>query len=393
MIIPTFKCAEFRKTLEKASKRIEGIDWTIGESYQKVFQHYMEDGENSGWINMTHDVCDVTLTLPDSNGWDLLATVVEGAMFVTDQSKKLELANGHGADYKICDACKHPQWKKSFIVKNQETGEELQVGSECARKFGIGLVSKIHGLAHELYENFFLCGCDDEERPHWRENFSDPHAVKSVETSLMVQAAKAYYDEHDGVWIKGKWIGEGLWAQYVPSESAADIRTLVESKKFAPNDDDEYYKSLCEYLNNEFVADDEEGFSYRIKCVGSNYYMSMGDSAVAFFAIKRFEQYKKERDAAALGIYLPQRNHYIRIIGKVVNSEKKDGYFGQYTEYEILNEFDGNHYIRAGVVNADENGHVEGYAFVDDVYNGVYRLARVTKNPKKGIALNNIINK
>lgn len=162
---------------------------------------------------------------------------------------------------------------------------------------------------------------------------------------------------------------------------------------FQPNDDDEYFKSLCEYLNNVYEADVDSGFAYNIKCVGSNYYMSMGDSAAAFFAIKRFEQYKKERDAAALGIYLPKRRDYIRIIGKVVNSEKKDGYFGEYTEYEILNEFDGNHYFRAGVVKPDENGHVEGYAFVEDTYNGVYRLSRVTKNPKRGVALNNIINK
>lgn len=381
LTIPAHLSQEFEKLVSKARKNIDGLKWTVGEERNQTFRHHF-DGEI---VKMTHRVCDVTLYLPEVNDWMLVATVVEGAMFVTDHKQQLIFKNGHGADYGICDVCKYRQWKKSFIVRNSKTGEELQVGAECAKKFGIGMINAIYNLTRELYESYSLGSCeyDGLEPVEWPAHISDPHAVKSVETSVIVQAAKKYYDENNGVWKKGGYVGR----TYYPSESAAEIRSTLDN--YTANAEDEYYKQLVTWLCDIFEADVYSEFEEKIKSVGTDYYMSAGDTAAAFFAIKKYEQWKKEQAAKEAGLYIPKRGDYIHIIGKIVNSEVKVGYYGDYTIYEIFNEIDGNTYKRAGAVKADSDKRVECYAFINDVYKGIYKLDRTTKNAKKGVVIAN----
>lgn len=384
MTIPAGMLENFNKMMTKAAKNINGMSWSNSEEYSRTYRHYF-DGKI---VKMSHRVVDVVFEIPEQNNWMLVATVIEGALFVTDQRHELKLINGHGVDYNICDACKHHQKKKSFIVRNTVTGEELQIGSECAKKFGIGLMNSIHKLTNELYASYMIPVYDGDEPVMWPAHISDPHAVKSVETSIMVQAAKKYYDDHNGVWKKGYYTGSGFTARYVPSESNADLRAMVDN--FTANKDDAYYKELCEYLNNTFEADEYSEFSQTIKSVGYNFYMSLGDTAAVFFAVKNYEIWKKEQYAKENKIYLPKRLDYIKIEGKIVNKIKKNGYFGEYYEYEILNNIDNIVYKRAGTVNPDENGNVSGFAIIDSVYNGNYILGRVTKNKKKNMNICNI---
>ena len=381
LTIPAHLTDDFLKLVGRASKNIAGLQWTVGETYKQTFRHYF-DGHIEKW---QHEVKDVTLEMPEANGWTLLATVVEGAMFVTDHKQKLELKNGHGADYQICDACKHRQWKKSYIVRNDSTGEELQVGAECAKKFGIGMVEAIYKLTKELYASYSLYSCeyDGLEPMEWPAHFSDPHAVRSIETSVIVQAAKQYYDEKDGVWKKGYYVGR----IYYPSESAAEIRCRLD--KFAADAENAYYKELCAWISNNFEADVYSEFDDKIKLIGTDYYMSAGDTAAAFFAIKKFENWKKEQAAKAAGLYIPKRGDYIHIVGKIVNKQEKVGTFGTYVEYEILNTLDGNTYKRSGVVKADSENNVDCFAFIKDTWKGNYTLDRTTLKAKKGIAIAN----
>lgn len=382
LMLPVGEVKSFEKIIKRAAKNIEGIEWTMGKPYNKTFIHLV-DGLRERW---SHTIVDVEIVMPTVNDWVLLATVVEGALFVTNPKEKIIFRDGHGVEYKKCDACGRPQWKKSFIVRNAKTDEELQVGSECAKKFGIGTVNAIYNLTRELYENYsfcFDCGDDFEDRM-WSARYHDPHAVKSIETSIVVQAAKKYYDNNKCVWKKGRYIGR----EYYPSESAAEIKGSLNN--FVADEDNEYYKSLCDWLNNVFEAGEYNEFEENMKNVGSNYYMSVGDVAAAFFAIKRFELYKKEKEAREKGIYLPKRNDYIHIVGKIVDKVKKEGYFGSYVEYTILNNLDGNTYKRAGVVKSDDENNVDCYAFIKDVYKGNYTLDRTTIKPKKGIAIDNV---
>ena len=378
--IPAYMSDSFKKLMSKASKNIDGLSYNMGEPYNKVYRH----ATNDGIIKMTHTVIDVEYCIPEQNDWKLLATVVEGALFVTDPSHELKFAYGHGVDYQMCDVCKHHQWRKSFIIQNVVTGEELQVGAECAKKFGIGMINAIYKLTRDLTASFMLpVYSDNNFIGEWPSHFSDPHAVESIETSKLVKACKKYYDDNNGIWKRGYYTGN----YYTPSESAAVIRNTVD--KFNADSHDAYYKSLCEYLNNVYEAGEYNEFSQSIKNIGCNFYSSKGDIAPAYFAIKSFENWKKEEDAKKNGQYIPHRNDYIYINGKVINKTMKSGCFGEYYEYEILNNIDNNVYKRAGSVKADDDNNVKGYAYIKDIYKGNYILDRITKNIKKGVKLNN----
>lgn len=383
LTIPAHSTDEFKKLVTRANKNITGLKWTLGEERNQTFRHLF-DGEI---VKMQHRVLDVTVELPEINDWTLLATVVDGAMFVTDHKQQLVLHNGHGADYQLCDACKHKQWKKSFIVRNSVTGEELQVGAECAKKFGIGMMNAIYNLTKELYASYSLYSCeyDGSEPIEWPAHFSDPHAVRSIETSVMVQAAKQYYDANEGKWKKGYYEGR----MYIPSESAAEIRNSLSN--FAVDADNAYYKELTAWLCDVFVADEWNEFDEKIKCVGTDYYMSAGDTAAAFFAIKKYEQYKKEQAAKAAGLYLPKAGDYIHIVGKIIGERTCSGYYGSYVEYEILNTLDGNTYKRSGAVKADSEKNVNCYAYIRDVWKGNNVLDRTTQHAKKGVAIANVL--
>ena len=383
LTIPAHLTDEFVKTVRKAEKNITGLRWEIGKVRKQTFRHYF-DGEI---VKMQHDVVDVTLDLPEQNNWQLVATVVEGAMFITDHKLKLELKNGHGADYQLCDVCKHRQWKKSYIVRNTVDGRELQVGAECAKKFGIGMVEAVYKLTKELYASYSLYSCeyDGLEPLEWPAHFSDPHAVRSIETSVAVQAAKKYYDEHNGKWIKSYYQG----TIYYPSESAAEIRNSLND--FAPDTENAYFKELAAYLRDVFEANGYSEFEDKIKSIGTDYYMSANDVASAFFAIKKYEQYKVEQAAKAAGKYLPKIGDYIHIVGKIVNERTCSGYYGEYVEYEIFNALDGLTYKRCGVVKSDGEKNVNCYAFIRDIWQGNNMLDRTTINAKKGVAIANVL--
>lgn len=284
-----------------------------------------------------------------------------------------------------------PTVEKSFIVRNINTNEELQIGSECAKKFGIGTVNAIYNLTKELYASYNFCDSeyDGLEPIGWPAHYSDYGAVKSVETNIMLQAARKYYVENNGVWKKG-YYERGL---YYASESAAIIRQTLSS--FSVKEDD-YINEVIEWVKNVFDPDEWNDFDCSIKSIGENYYMPAVDVAMAFFAIKKYEAYKKrekfnkeKEECRKRGIYLPEKGDYVHIVGKIVNKTKVDGYFGEFTEYEILNEIDGVLYKRAGVVRHDENNNVNVFAYIKDVWNGNYILDRTTIKPKKGIKIDN----
>ncbi len=384
--IPAHYKEQLEKFLQKCTKNIKGLKWSFGEERKQVFLHATNEGVIKEW----HRVIDVVIDIPDENNWYLVAHLVDGVLFVEDPREKLFLRNGHGKDYEICDVCKRPQWKASYIIRNRVTDEELQVGTECARKFGVNTLKYIANMTRELYKSYIISYGEEDPFGYigWPSHLNDPYAVRSIETLVLVQAAKKYYDDNNGVWKKGYRDSRGF---YYPSESAAEIKATLD--KFEPNEDDEYFKSLTSWLREHYSSNSDylSDFDLTMKAIGTDYYMSAGDTAAAFFAIKNFETWKKQQEAREKGLYLPKRLDYVKIHGKIVNKTRKEGYFGSYIEYEILNEIDNTIYKRSGVVPMNDDV-VEGFAYVDGVYkNGAdVVLQRITKHPKKGVAINNI---
>lgn len=385
--IPAHYQDEAFKHLMKCKRNIFQLDWSFGEPYYDDFIHATPEGLK----HMTHKVVRVSIDVPEENDWYLVATVKEGALFVVNHKEKLELRNGHGSNYHICDFCHHHQRKMSYIIRNRKTDEEKQVGSECARTFGINMLGAIYKLTHELYERYSLPFTEDpyEER-FWPQHISDPYATCSIETSVIVQAAKAYYDKNNGVWKKGYY--DDYTHRYYPSESAADIRSSLDS--FEPDAENAFYKELAAWLREQYPDTDNKDwseFDQSMAAIGTCYYMSVSETAAAFFAIKNYERWKRERDAREKGIYLPKRGDYIQIQGRVVDSIKRVGYYGSYYEYQIYNDLDKRIYKRAGAVPSDEDGNVKGYAYIEDVFGSNVTLQRITKHPKKGVEINNIL--
>lgn len=376
--IPAHLSKDFNKIMEKAAKKIDGLDWNVGTPYKATFRH----ATNEGIVKHQHNVVDVEFYIPREHDWQVVASIVDGALFVIDKSKKLVLQGEHGVDYHICDVCKHRQFKQSYIVRNTKTGEELQVGRECAKKFGIGTAQAIYSLTHELYADWSVrCSDPDEDCPMWNARVSDPYSCRSVEVSVLIQAAKKYYDDNGGKWKKSSYDRYS----YTPSESAIAIRESLND--FEPCEDDAYCKALRSWLQEHFEAYSD--FDKAIKDVGESYYMSAQEVGAAFFAIKKYEAWKVLEENKRQGKYVPRVNDYIYILGDVISKSTKEGYFGSYTEYEIKNEIDGLTYKRAGVLPRNKDGKVEGYAYIDNVWDNVYKLCRVTKSRKKNIEIAN----
>lgn len=137
--IPSESVDAFKKFADKTRKNVNGFAYSLGKPYEKLFRHpvIQENGMAGRCIKAFHEVCDLTINIPEQSGWRLLATYQDEAFTPADPTKELVFKNPqHGADYGKCDYCGH--WcKNAYVIENITTGKELQVGCECIKKFGI----------------------------------------------------------------------------------------------------------------------------------------------------------------------------------------------------------------------------------------------------------------
>ena len=137
--IPSDLVNSLKKFADKTKKNVEGFTYSVGKPYEKLFRHPVieENGMAGHCVKAFHEVCDLVINMPDESDWRLIATYMDGAFTPADPTKELIFNNlAHGADYGKCDLCGH--WcKNTYVVENVKTGEELQVGCECIKKFGI----------------------------------------------------------------------------------------------------------------------------------------------------------------------------------------------------------------------------------------------------------------
>lgn len=196
--IPSDSVASFKKFANKTKKNVEGFSYAIGEPYMKVFLHPVieEDGMRGRAVKAFHEVCDLTINMPEENNWKLVCTFKDGSFTPVDSSKELVFKiPAHGHDYDRCDVCGH--WcKNSYVIENIVTGDELQVGCECVKKFGIksfDYLSKFTSELHKLYDYSlsYSTGEDDDELKMWGGN---PNAIykNAFKKADLIMSAKAY---------------------------------------------------------------------------------------------------------------------------------------------------------------------------------------------------------
>lgn len=376
--IPSESVDAFKKFADKTRKNVKDFAYSLGKPYEKLFYHPVinEEGIGGQRIEVFHEVCDLTIDIPEQSGWRLLATYKDDAFTPADPTKELVFKNPqHGIDYGKCDHCGH--WcKNAYVIENITTGEELQVGCECIKKFGINdmyYISDFTKKLYELYDYRISYATDDEfgDIEEWggRKDSSYKNAI--LKTNL-IMAGKAQYDICP-VYKKGTKV------EHVRYRSATleGIDTILNSGKLKV--DEAYVKAVCEFgakiqPKTEFEED--------MLAVAKNFYCYQGQDVYAFFLVKAYE------DSLKPELNLP-KGCQVKVCGKVIQKRFEESYFGMMEINTILTD-KGVTCERYGKVPTNEDKRTSFYAIVKGVFNGKVSLGRATKNPKKGIEVKEI---
>lgn len=376
--IPSESVDSFKKFADKTQKNVKDFTYSLGKPYQKLFYHPVieEDGTAVHRTKVFHEVCDLTVNIPEQSGWKLLATYKDDAFTPVDPTKELVFKNPqHGAHYGKCDHCGH--WcKNAYVIENITTGEELQVGCECIKKFGIDDMYYISDFTRKLYEiyNYKLNYATDKEYGdllEWggRKDSSYKNAI--LKTNL-IMAAKSQY-EICPVYKKGTKVDNVRYR----SATLEGIDTILNSGNLKV--DETYVKAVCEFgakiqPKTEFEED--------MLTVAKNFYCYQGQEVYAFFLVKAYE------DSLKPELNLP-KGCQVKVCGKVIQKRFEESYFGMMEINTILTD-KGVTCERYGKVPTTEDKRTSFYALVKGVFKGKVSLDRATKNPKKGIEVINI---
>lgn len=376
--IPSESVDSFKKFADKTQKNVKDFTYSLGKPYQKLFYHPVieEDGTAGHRTKVFHEVCDLTVNIPEQSGWKLLATYKDDAFTPVDPTKELVFKNPqHGAHYGKCDHCGH--WcKNAYVIENITTGEELQVGCECIKKFGIDDMYYISDFTRKLYEiyNYKLNYATDKEYGdllEWggRKDSSYKNAI--LKTNL-IMAAKSQY-EICPVYKKGTKVENVRYR----SATLEGIDTILNRGNLKV--DETYVKAVCEFgakiqPKTEFEED--------MLTVAKNFYCYQGQEVYAFFLVKAYE------DSLKPELNLP-KGCQVKVCGKVIQKRFEESYYGMMEINTILTD-KGVTCERYGKVPTTEDKRTSFYALVKGVFNGKVSLDRATNNPKKGIEVINI---
>lgn len=372
--IPADNVESFKKFANKTKKNVEGFSFVIGKPYMKVFYHPVinENGMRGKCIKAFHEICDLTVNMPEENGWKLVCTFKDGAFTPVDTSKELIFKNpAHGQDYNKCDVCGH--WcKNSYVIENVTTGEELQVGCECVKKFGIksfDYLSKFTDELYKLYDYSLSCSTEDDELKMWGGN---PNAIykNAFKKADLIMSAKATYDKCP---IYKKAYRQGN--THYPSPTLVDIEATLCGENFDINN--EYVEKVCAYALSKPIDGE---FAEKMHRLASDYYVYLDESVYAFFMVKNYEDSLKAETKLETGTH-------VKVEGKVIQTRTEESYYGPMTINIILTD-NGVECERIGKIPTVERDNIKRtsfYSTVKGIYHGKISLDRATKNPKKGI--------
>lgn len=378
IFLPSDKVTSFKKFADKTAKNVEGFAYSVGKPYEKVFIHCTmnEDGMRGADVKKFHEVCDLSITMPEEKDWRLVATFKDEAFTPADPTKELHFKNPkHGAEYEKCDYCGH--WcKNSYVIENVKTGKELQVGCECIKKFGLKgmrFLSEFTRKLHEVYGGMISYATDEEFGdllPIWKGSEDKSSWKDAILKTDMIMAAKAQYDVCP-VYKKGVRVGNVSYR----SDTLDSIDGILANKSFKK--DDAYVKAVCEFgAKIEPKTEFEEG----LVAMAKNFYCFRAQSVYAFFLVKAYEDSLKP----SLNI---EKGMQVKVVGKVVQQRKEESYFGIMEINSILTD-KGVTCERIGKIPVMQEEGVKRtvfYAIVKGLFNGKVCLDRATKNPKKGI--------
>lgn len=366
--IPSESVDAFKKFAEKTKRNVEGFDYTISNPRKKLFRHAeVEDGHTiigKYW----HAICDLTINMPDETNWRLLATYKNGAFIPADTTKKLVFKiKEHGADYGKCDLCGH--WcNNAYVIENTQTGDELQVGCECIKKFGLKYIDFLSDFTRKLYETYDYTTDDDygDPIPIWG-GPKDSRYTDAILKNDMIAMCKAQYDKCP-IYKKG-YYEKGI---YYSSETIAKLEALRDSKKFIV--DTSYITKVCDFALSK---EPKSQFEVEMQKVAKDYYTFSEQFVYAFFLVKNYEDSLKPK----LNL---RKGSQVKVCGKVIQRRFEESYYGM-KEINTIRTDKGIECVRCGKIPTTKDRRTSFYALVKGVFSGKIYLDRATKNPKKGI--------
>ena len=375
--IPSYAVESFKKFAAKTKKNVTGFDYKLGKPYQKVFRHSViqENGMAGHRQKVFHEVCDLTIIQPEEREWRLLVTYKGDNFLPTDPSKEIVFKNPkHGLNYGMCDVCGH--WcKNSYVIENIKTGEELQVGCECAKKFGIKSFEYLSKFNHDLYAlyDYRISYATDDEfgDPVWGGK-ADTSWMTAHETSKLIMAAKKEYDNCP-IWKKGKWVG----GQWHPSTTGVHITNFLCSKDLIV--DEQYINQIRDFTLSQESTSTFQDDMYEL---ANNFYCYESQAVYAFFMVKAYEQSKRK---VSVEVGTP-----VKVEGKVVQRRFEEGYYGT-MEINIILTINGTECERIGKIphlhdeDGSDNDRTSFFSSVKSVNGSKVYLERATKKPKKGV--------
>lgn len=259
------------------------------------------------------------------------------------------------------------------MIENIETGEELQVGCECVKKFGIksfDYLSKFTDELYKLYDYSLSYSTDNDGLKMWGGN---PNAIykNAFKKADLIMSAKAIYDKCP-IYKKAYRQGDTRY----PSPTLVDIEATLCGENYDINN--EYVEKVCAYALDKPIDGE---FAEKMHRLASDYYAYLDESVYAFFMVKNYEDSLKSETKLETGTP-------VKVEGKVVQTRTEESYYGPMTINVILTD-NGVECERIGkipTVKTDNIKRTSFYSTVKGIYHGKISLDRATKNPKKGVS-------
>ena len=368
--LPMTELEGFKKFVARLERNIPAFQVSFGEPFFKAYTHVVKTEDEVYPEVRMHEVSAVEVVLPAVNDWELIVSFKDGLMYLTDYTHEVTFQNpAHGLTYPKCDLCGHP-FKNSFVVRNVQSGEELQVGGSCVKKFGLSFLHDISQFTAELYRIYRLYCYEGDDLPVWS-GAHDPSAFSAVETTRLLMAARIYYGEHPE-WIKGYYEGD----RYIQSESNSAIQSLVLSGDFEVDED--YVAAVRAFTLDRLPDSLLSEFMETQKTLCSAHYAQPTNAPHAYFMVKSYEDHLAQAARRVAPVSVGDQVH---ITGVVIERSSRQGLYQDTPVYRIRTE-KGYLFERNGKIPLDGDS-TSFYAFVRYIGRHYIYLDRALKHPKK----------
>lgn len=242
MIINVLACRlpEVESKLQKLARKAKrygnvNITWTVGESFVKTVVIRRNNKEVK--LETTYVPIDFVGSAPKINGYTLLAELEphEEGIVVQPMGKPEAVEKRFWDTDMHCDHCNSNRNRSSvFVLRNDETGDQMQVGRTCLRDF-LGVDDPAYVLAQAEFERVAANMGDDVTGSG---SFGGP-----------------FYNVKEVLTIGAVFVRLHGWVSIAAVRNNENMFSTADRVSFSLTNSDEARKQYQEYLDNVTAAD------------------------------------------------------------------------------------------------------------------------------------------